>query len=266
VRSEESCQDVNSPTFWLDFCSALEETGAATTVPNEQYVNLKLNPERWTGYNGTAVRVCARRTHVLVASRARAQIWNLVYSTLRSSAAGVKQCYEERVLHGLISVSSRRACAQVTDGCVACNRHRVTRRACTPPSTSTSQTISFRPRATQRSGVPIASDSARSLSGLRSASRTWCVTPGPLLSADAVACLTHTHTPPPHTRASRLVGGSVSCAAIRLRGHAAGAPPCLDVPARLRVRHRTPARGRAYPAAGASPAGLGGAARVRASI
>jgi hypothetical protein len=46
--SHEGPCDASSPTFWLDMCSNI-----ATNV--SEYVNLQLNPERWTGYNGSHV-------------------------------------------------------------------------------------------------------------------------------------------------------------------------------------------------------------------
>jgi len=48
VGSHEGPCDASSPTFWLDMCSNI-----ATNV--SEYVNLQLNPERWTGYNGSHV-------------------------------------------------------------------------------------------------------------------------------------------------------------------------------------------------------------------
>lgn len=48
VDSHEGPCDASSPTFWLDMCSNI-----ATNV--SEYVNLQLNPERWTGYNGSHV-------------------------------------------------------------------------------------------------------------------------------------------------------------------------------------------------------------------
>ena len=68
-----------SDTFWLDMCSQIRAGDGLSLV------NLQLNPERNTGYNGT-------------------HIWNAIYEenchTLDASPA---MCYEERVLYRLLS-------------------------------------------------------------------------------------------------------------------------------------------------------------------
>jgi len=82
--SEEPCEDDagNLPeTFWLDMCSQIKGGDGMNVV------NLQLNPERNTGYNGT-------------------HIWNAIYEenclAVDGSASG-PMCYEERVLYRLLS-------------------------------------------------------------------------------------------------------------------------------------------------------------------
>ena len=57
-------------------------------APEEQteYVNLQLNPERWTGYNGS-------------------HVWRAIYeeNCLKSALSVDDMCYEERVLYRLLS-------------------------------------------------------------------------------------------------------------------------------------------------------------------
>jgi hypothetical protein len=70
--------DCNEPTFWLDICSKIP-----TNV--SEYVNLKLNPERYTGYNGT-------------------HVWEAIYQENCFKNQNVEQmCYEERVLYRMLS-------------------------------------------------------------------------------------------------------------------------------------------------------------------
>ena len=77
---EADCSDESSPTFWTDICHKF--------APEEQteYVNLQLNPERWTGYNGS-------------------HVWRAVYeeNCLKSASSVDEMCYEERVLYRLLS-------------------------------------------------------------------------------------------------------------------------------------------------------------------
>lgn len=78
----ENTEAGNLPeTFWLDMCSQIH-TGDGLSI-----VNLQLNPERNTGYNGT-------------------HIWNAIYEenclTVDGSSSA-PMCYEERVLYRLLS-------------------------------------------------------------------------------------------------------------------------------------------------------------------
>ena len=81
---DEPCDDElgNLPeTFWLDMCSQIK-AGDGMTI-----VNLQLNPERNTGYNGT-------------------HIWNAIYEENCLAVDGLTSapmCYEERVLYRLLS-------------------------------------------------------------------------------------------------------------------------------------------------------------------
>ena len=79
-ETETDCSDENSPTFWTDMCHKF--------APEEQteYVNLQLNPERWTGYNGS-------------------HVWRAIYeeNCLKSALSVDEMCYEERVLYRLLS-------------------------------------------------------------------------------------------------------------------------------------------------------------------
>ncbi|KAL7550113.1 hypothetical protein ACHAWF_013350 [Thalassiosira exigua] len=84
-NDDEPCDDEagNLPeTFWLDMCSQIG-SGDGLSI-----VNLRLNPERNTGYNGT-------------------HIWNAIYEenclALDGSSASDAMCYEERVLYRLLS-------------------------------------------------------------------------------------------------------------------------------------------------------------------
>jgi len=82
----EKCDDDNSanlPTnFWQDMCSQIK------TGENMKVINLALNPERNTGYNGT-------------------HIWNAIYEENCLIVDGLnateEMCYEERVLYRLLS-------------------------------------------------------------------------------------------------------------------------------------------------------------------
>jgi len=81
---DEPCNDVtgNLPeTFWLDTCSKIK-AGEGLRV-----VNLQLNPERNTGYNGT-------------------HIWTAIYEEnclALDGSTSAPMCYEERVLYRLLS-------------------------------------------------------------------------------------------------------------------------------------------------------------------
>ena len=77
---DTDCSDEELPTFWMDMCHKF--------APEEQteYVNLQLNPERWTGYNGS-------------------HVWRAIYeeNCLKSALSVDDMCYEERVLYRLLS-------------------------------------------------------------------------------------------------------------------------------------------------------------------
>lgn len=80
-----SCDEASSgnlpETFWLDMCSQIQ-TGDGMSI-----VNLQLNPERNTGYNGT-------------------HIWHAIYEEnclALDGSASEPMCYEERVLYRLLS-------------------------------------------------------------------------------------------------------------------------------------------------------------------
>ena len=72
----------DEPEFWLDMCSAIP-------VDTEEFVNLQLNPEGWTGYDGSAV-------------------WAKIYgdqcfATPPGRGAEAIPCYEDRVMFRLLS-------------------------------------------------------------------------------------------------------------------------------------------------------------------
>ena len=73
--SAEDCSNEELPTFWLDMCAAIPTNAS-------DYVNLQLNPERYTGYNGS-------------------HVWAAIYEEnclLRTAGQEHGTCYEERVL------------------------------------------------------------------------------------------------------------------------------------------------------------------------
>jgi hypothetical protein len=75
------CAEEDHPEFWLDMCQTFEHAD-----PGAEYVNLLLNPERWTGYNGS-------------------HVWSAIYdeNCLRGVRSVDDMCYEERVLYRLLS-------------------------------------------------------------------------------------------------------------------------------------------------------------------
>jgi flavocytochrome c len=90
--TEASTEDAHLPdTFWMDMCTTMLQQGDGA---GGKIVNLALNPERNTGYNGT-------------------HIWNAIYeencilsTTSSSSGTGDSEdnmCLEERVLYRLLS-------------------------------------------------------------------------------------------------------------------------------------------------------------------
>merc|ERR1719160_39818 len=80
VASEQDCSNEELPTFWLDMCSNIPTNAS-------DYVNLQLNPEQYTGYNGS-------------------HVWAAIYQEnclLRTGGHEDGTCYEERVLLRLFS-------------------------------------------------------------------------------------------------------------------------------------------------------------------
>eukprot|EP00814_Leptocylindrus_danicus_P018813 CAMPEP_0116024346 /NCGR_PEP_ID=MMETSP0321-20121206/12251_1 /TAXON_ID=163516 /ORGANISM="Leptocylindrus danicus var. danicus, Strain B650" /LENGTH=1140 /DNA_ID=CAMNT_0003496037 /DNA_START=68 /DNA_END=3490 /DNA_ORIENTATION=+ len=80
MTTVQSCGDDELPdTFWLDMCSQIKEG-------NAKVVNLALNPERNTQYNGT-------------------HIWNAIYeeNCINFDGDDSEMCFEERVLYRLLS-------------------------------------------------------------------------------------------------------------------------------------------------------------------
>uniref|UniRef100_A0A7S4L0X3 Cytochrome b5 heme-binding domain-containing protein n=1 Tax=Guillardia theta TaxID=55529 RepID=A0A7S4L0X3_GUITH len=73
------CDDPALPEYWLDICHKIPTNST-------EYVNLQLNPERWTGYNGS-------------------HVWNAIYDENCFDKLGSlhEMCYEERVLYRMLS-------------------------------------------------------------------------------------------------------------------------------------------------------------------
>ena len=82
------CTDADLPEFWMDMCGydAPLPGSNKDDIAELEYVNLQLNPERWTGYNGS-------------------HVWSAIYeeNCLKSSGSVDDMCYEERVLYRLLS-------------------------------------------------------------------------------------------------------------------------------------------------------------------
>jgi len=83
ISDGADCADEDLPTFWMDMCKREDPDDAEDRA---EHVNLQLNPERWTGYNGS-------------------HVWSAVYeeNCLRTAATFDDMCYEERVLYRLLS-------------------------------------------------------------------------------------------------------------------------------------------------------------------
>jgi ERO1-like protein alpha len=79
LNKNVSCNDTTLPEFWLDICRNIDTDSTG-------FVNLQLNPERWTGFNGT-------------------HVWNAIYYENCFDKLGKldDMCYEERVLYRLLS-------------------------------------------------------------------------------------------------------------------------------------------------------------------
>jgi hypothetical protein len=74
----ENCEDDDIGTFWVDLCEEI-------STDTKDHVNLQLNPERYTGYNGS-------------------HIWASIYNENCLNIKGAEDvCYEERVLYRLLS-------------------------------------------------------------------------------------------------------------------------------------------------------------------
>ena len=77
---EADCTDEALPTFWLDMCNHIPTNSA-------DFVNLQLNSESYTGYNGS-------------------HVWAAIYQEnclLRTGGSELNICLEERVLYRLLS-------------------------------------------------------------------------------------------------------------------------------------------------------------------
>lgn len=73
------CEDENLPQFWTNLCRNIP------TNSSEDFVNLQLNPERWTGYNGS-------------------KVWDAIYEeNCFANSELSDMCYEERVMYRLLS-------------------------------------------------------------------------------------------------------------------------------------------------------------------
>jgi len=77
--AHDECDDESLPNFWLDLCSKLPFSDAS-----EEYVNLQLNPETFTGYNGSSV-------------------WETIYQNNCFQNDELETCYEEQFLYRLLS-------------------------------------------------------------------------------------------------------------------------------------------------------------------
>jgi hypothetical protein len=80
AAATEDCTNEELPTFWLDMCSFVPTNAS-------DYVNLQLNKESYTGYDGR-------------------HVWEAIYREnclLRTSGSQENICYEERVLYRLLS-------------------------------------------------------------------------------------------------------------------------------------------------------------------
>uniref|UniRef100_A0A7S3STQ9 FAD-dependent oxidoreductase 2 FAD-binding domain-containing protein n=1 Tax=Emiliania huxleyi TaxID=2903 RepID=A0A7S3STQ9_EMIHU len=78
-EGEADCSNEELPTFWLDMCARIDTNTSSV-------VNLVLNPERYTGYNGS-------------------HVWSAIYqeNCLVRTGTADNICYEERVLYRLLS-------------------------------------------------------------------------------------------------------------------------------------------------------------------
>jgi flavocytochrome c len=79
------CDETDLPEFWLDMCGAIDDSEAHGEHVNREFVSLRKNPERWTGFNGST-------------------IWRAMYEENCFQHSAVDNlCYEERVLYRLLS-------------------------------------------------------------------------------------------------------------------------------------------------------------------
>ena len=93
--------------FWDDMCSALWNGKDRSDTKSSSMINLALNPERNTGYNGTHIWRAIYDENCIVGSTARSSN-SSSHPNINSSsdAMGVvvdDMCYEERVLYRLLS-------------------------------------------------------------------------------------------------------------------------------------------------------------------
>ena len=83
AETHEDCSNEALPTFWLDMCSNIPTNAS-------DYVNLQLNQESYTGYNGS-------------------HVWAAIYQeNCLSRGHDDNICFEERVLYRLFSECMRR--------------------------------------------------------------------------------------------------------------------------------------------------------------
>lgn len=78
-QAEEDCEDESLPSFWTNLCAKLPFNDSTM-----EYINLQLNPEMYTGYNGSAV-------------------WNEIYGENCFEIEEADMCYEERFLYRMLS-------------------------------------------------------------------------------------------------------------------------------------------------------------------
>ncbi|XP_063900571.1 ero1-like protein [Zophobas morio] len=86
LKEQGECHDPDLGEFWLDLCQYIPTNSS-------EYVNLLLNPESNTGYNGSAVW----------ASIYKENCFDSVFNMNGSKRNSEHQCYEEKVLYRLLS-------------------------------------------------------------------------------------------------------------------------------------------------------------------
>ncbi|GBG31049.1 Succinate dehydrogenase ubiquinone flavoprotein subunit 1, mitochondrial [Hondaea fermentalgiana] len=78
-QAEEDCDDESLPAFWTNLCAELPFNDSTM-----EYVNLQLNPEQFTGYNGS-------------------KVWDAIYGENCFEIEEIDMCYEERFLYRMLS-------------------------------------------------------------------------------------------------------------------------------------------------------------------